>query len=194
MIHPVLVTPPAVRPVTIDEVKRNCRIDHSDEDDLLEMLIDVAVSHLDGYGRALGRALISQTWRHSVDEFCDVIRLPLGPMIAITSVQYYDGDDVLQTLASTVYGAFSDEIGPYIELLESQYWPATATRSDAVRITYTAGYGATADKVPAAIRWAILMMIVGLYENRGSVVIGQTVEELPAGVKNLLSPFMEMTV
>ena len=42
----------------------------------------------------------------------------------------------------------------------AQSWPAVqAGRADAVRITFTAGYGAEAASVPAPLRAAVLLMV-----------------------------------
>jgi len=62
---PVRVTAPADRPVTLAEVKNHCRIDHSDDDTLVQSYIDAAVAHVEGWSGVLGRCLVTQTWRQT---------------------------------------------------------------------------------------------------------------------------------
>jgi len=189
MLKPVRTVAPTVSPVTLAEAKAHCRIDTADDDVLVQALIDTAVSHVDGYSGTLGRALLSQTWRQDFDGFYSKMRLPVGNVLSITSVTYYDADNAVQTLASTYYTALTDGIGPYVAEKPDQSWPSSYTRPDAVSITWTAGYGTTAASVPAAIRHALLLMIGQWYENREASVIGVSVADLPLAVEALLSPF-----
>jgi hypothetical protein len=64
---PVLVTPPTSSPVTLAEAKLHCRVDHADEDTLIDALIAAAVGYLDGWRGVLGRAIMPQTWSVAVD-------------------------------------------------------------------------------------------------------------------------------
>ena len=61
-------------------------------------------------------------------------------------------------------------------------WPETLDAANVVRVVYVAG----AATPPATVKAAMLLTIGHLYENRESVVIGQTAIELPLGVKALL--------
>lgn len=188
MLAPVRTVAPTLTPISLEEARAQCKIDSNDEDELLSALIDAATSHLDGYSGTLGRALITQTWRQDFDCFEDVLRLRVGDLVAVSSVSYYDTSNVSQTLATTVYTAFSDEAGPFVTLKPDQTWPGSYVREDAVRVTWTAGYGSAATSVPAAIRQAMLLMISHWYDNRGVAVMG-SVADLPFAVDALLSPF-----
>lgn len=183
MLAPVRTVAPAEGLLTLDDVKAQCRIDSSDEDALVQGLIDAVTARLDGYSGILGRALIEQTWRQDFDGFDDALRLPLGDLMAVSSVTYYDGSNVSQTLATTIYTAFSDEIGPYVALKPDQSWPVTYSRADAVRVTWTAGFGAAATDVPQAIRHAALLMISQWYDNRSAD------HAMPVAADALLAPY-----
>lgn len=128
MLKPVLVTAPSVKPIGLDEVKKNCNIDHGDDDALIEGLIDAAVSLLDGHAGELGQAMINQSWSVSMRQFCASIRLPVGPLVSVTSVQYYNSSDVLTLASASLYGAFTDGLGAYISLKANQTWPSVADR------------------------------------------------------------------
>lgn len=187
MLAPVRTAAPAAL-ITTAEAKAQCRIDSSDEDTLIDALISAAISHLDGYSGVLGRALVTQTWQQDFSGFCDKMRLPVGDLIAVTSVTYYDTSNAQQTLASSVYTSFADGLGPYLTLKPDQSWPSIYTRSDAVRVTWTAGYGAAAS-VPAAIKQAALLLVSHWYDNRSGVAVGETPTEMPLAVNSLLTPF-----
>ena len=187
-LKPVLVTPASAALVTLAEAKAHLRVDHSDEDTYIQALINAAVSYFDGYAGRLGRAILEQAWRVDFPAFSDEMRLPLGDVIAISSVSYYDLNNAQQTLASSVYQVAVDGIGPYVGLKPAQVWPKTYARADAVRVTWTAGYGATSANVPPAIKHAALLLIGNWYDNRSTVTADMD-SELPFAVNALLAPF-----
>lgn len=190
MIEPALVTAPAETPVTLAEVKVSRRRDDSDEDALLTSFIAAATAHLDGWSGILGRALVSQIWRQDLPGFpaSGRILLPLGALISITSVSYYDGLNASQTLAAASYSAHQTARGPELGLVSGAAWPATYDRPDAVRVTWVCGYGAAAD-VPTAIKQAILLMIGHWDEHREEVIVGTISSQLPRAVEALLRPY-----
>lgn len=188
-LKPVLVTAASAALLTLAEAKAHLRVDHSDEDAYIQTLITAAVSYFDGYSGRLGRCILEQTWRVDFDAFSDEMRLPIGDLIAVSSMTYYDANNAQQTLASTVYQALSDGLGTYISLKPGQVWPAAYARQDAVRVTWTAGFGATAATVPPAIKHAALLLIGHWYENRATVNVGNINSELPFTVEALLAPF-----
>jgi uncharacterized phiE125 gp8 family phage protein len=58
-----------------------------------------------------------------------------------------------------------------------------------VKVTWVAGYGATADAVPPSIRSALLMLVAHLYDNRSAANAGNITSELPFTVAALLAPY-----
>lgn len=184
-----LLTAPSIMPVTLAEAKAHCRIDHSDNDSMITSLIDAAVSYLDGYTGILGRCLIEQTWELYYDTFpCGDLRIPLGKLISITSVEYVDPTTLLYvTWASANYEVDTYSLDGWVIPVDG--WPTPADTSNAIRVTFKAGYGDEAGDVPAAIRQAILMMIGHWYENRETVIVGETAAQLPLAAEALLAPF-----
>jgi uncharacterized phiE125 gp8 family phage protein len=191
MLRPVRTVPPAETPVSLDEAKLHCRVDHNAEDALITGLIAAAATHLDGWTGILGRALVNQTWRQTLPGFPSgaVIGLALAPVQSITSITYHDGANVEQTLAPAVYALLDDQLGPFVTLQVGQSWPATFAREDAVTVTYVAGYGPTRTDLPEAIRHAMLLLIGHWYEHREAVVNGASKAQLPLAVQALLGPF-----
>jgi hypothetical protein len=59
---PYLVTPPAVLPVALSDMKLHLRVSHNDDDADIEQKQKGAVAMLDGYGGILCRCIMPQTW------------------------------------------------------------------------------------------------------------------------------------
>lgn len=167
-----VVTPPTEEPVSLAEAKAHLRVDGSDEDALIASLISAARSMCEDLA---GRAFVTQTLCAYPDGFPDcggAIKVPRPMLQSITSVEYYDVDGALQTLATTVYEADAIAEPGEVVLLPGQTWPdVQAERRNAVRITYVAGYG-NAAAVDARAKQAMLMLIAHWYENREATITG----------------------
>lgn len=186
-----LMTPPAVELLTLEEVKRHCRVEllEPDEDVMLEGLIDSVTSWLDGYSGVLGRALIDQTWTFAASCWptCG-FRFPLAPVSAVV-VKYQDEDDAEQTLDAANYTLLEDGLSPYIHWTSGATLPNVYDRHDPITVEYVAGYGASADDVPSAIKQAAKMLIAHWFENREASISGTIISEVPLGPRTLLTPF-----
>lgn len=160
-----LVTAPAATLISVDEAKAHLHISHTDEDTYLAALVAAVDNALDGPNGYLRRAVVEQDWRLKLPEFrSSRIYLPLPPLIDLTSVRYYDLDNVEQTLPSSVYTLVTPAgAAAFLELNATQLWPSTYQRRDAITIEFTAGYEA----VPPAIKHAALIMLGELYAARG---------------------------
>jgi uncharacterized phiE125 gp8 family phage protein len=188
MLKPVRTVAPSAELISLDEAKLHLHVDHSDDDTLIGSLVAAATKHLDGYQGILQRALVTQTWKVETDNFADPLRLPVGDLLSLTSVKYYDGLNVQQTLSASVYGVYSDAIGPFISLKANQVWPVVYDRRDAIEIIWTAGFGATANQVPQPIRQAVLLMVGHWYAHR-EAVSEAALAEVPLSAKHLIEPF-----
>lgn len=162
-LKPVRTAAPAAQPVSVEEVWAQPSVGSAADSDLVEALIEAATAELDGWSGQLGRCLVTQSWRFDFAGFpCDSrLRLPLGDLQSL-AVTYVDTAGATQTLSSALYRTVTDALGPCVELLSGESWPATATRSDAVRVAAVLGYG-DAEDVPAPIRRAILLRVGQLY-------------------------------
>lgn len=190
----ILITPPSVPLLTLDEAKSHLRVDHDDENSQIEAMAAAVASQLDpALGGWLGRALRPQTWRLDLDGFpCSEIVLPYPPLVSVTEFSYTDTDGATQTLAAgTGYrvvnaGELANAVlaPPY-----NGSWPSARTDYASVRITYTAGYAATpTDLLPAAIRAWSLLKLGTLYQHRETVTPSQ-VAMLPDTIDGLIWPF-----
>lgn len=154
-----VTTKPGNEPLTKDEVKIHLGLVGVETYDArLDQLIAAARQKFE---RFTNRRLITQTLAIYLDNWPKGKSLifPVAPISAIGGVQYYDANDVLQTLSSANYVTdFVSEPGRLV-LIDGEVWPDLKTgRPNRIYINATAGYGDATD-VPEDIVTAMLMMI-----------------------------------
>lgn len=179
-----VTTAPTDEPVTLDEAKAQLRVelDMNVENDLIRRLITGARQWAETY---MQRPIVTQTITAKFPAFAARMPLPFsGNIQSVSSVQYQDGDDATQTLATSVYGVDDYTEPAAIYLRHEQDWPETFADPNAVSVVYVAGYAV--DDVPSDIKSAILLMIGHLFENREDSIVGTNAMELPMGAKALL--------
>lgn len=179
-----LVEAPDVLPVTLEEMKGHIRVTTDAEDDLIESFIRTATQKFDGPDGLLGRALITQTWRLTVDRFDTKIKLPLSPLQSVASVKYLDGNGVLQTTTGfTLFGKDTD--APYLSAAFGVSWPSPRSVGEAVQIDFVAGYGDASEDVPEPLREAIRLWAGHLYDNREAVITASGfMREIELGIED----------
>lgn len=177
--------------------KAQCNVTHSADDSLLSGtsaepgLIERATRWCEDYTQ---RAFITQTWRLTMDGFLDpryvhdrVIYVPRPPLIAVSSLTYFDTANTSQTLTENTHFLVDADHDPgRIGEYPDQTWPATEVRVKAVTVTHTAGYGA-ATSVPEDIRHAILMLVAHWYRNREAA--GSIAKEIEFALTSILAPY-----
>jgi uncharacterized phiE125 gp8 family phage protein len=195
MIDWRVVTEPAEEPVTLAEAKAHCRVLHSAEDDLLTALIVAARQYVEQF---TWRALVTQvreltldSWPYAWRDGADTVRLPGGRVAAVGSVTYTASDGSEVVLGSGSYVAALTREPALVYPAWGVTWPTLRDSRGAVRVRYTAGYGAAED-VPQAIKQAMLLLVGHWYANRESVAVGTIATELPQAVSALLSPYRLM--
>lgn len=164
-----LITPPAIEPVSLAEVKAHLRLDTAADDALLQSLIVTARSVAESW---LGRALIAQGWREVRDEAPrrPYLTLSKSPLLSVSAVRVYDGSDVATLLDSGVYFVDTASQPGRLMLRSSGPWPEVGRSAAGLEVDYLAGYGATAADVPAPIRQGMLAHIAYLYTQRGDML------------------------
>lgn len=189
MFKPQLVTAPAAPLLSTAEAKAHCRVDHDDENSLIDDIVSDVTSYLDGWGGVMGRCLIRQTWRQDYAGWSGVLRIPFPDVSSITSVTYKDTSGVEQTVSSADYVMKQDQLSAYIRFKSTFTAPALELDNPSpVSVTYVAGYGADADAVPGAIKRAALLLVGHYYENREAVTVGVVSTDLVMAVDALIAP------
>jgi len=176
---------PAVEPLTLAEVKRHLRIDHTGDDVYLnDYLIPAAREYVEDETE---RQLITATWAIKLPEFPaggEPLRLPKPKLLTVSTITYYTSD-VSTTWSSTAYSVLTTEHQGVVEESTLDSWPGTDIRRDAVTVTYTAGYGAAASSVPLKIKQAMLLLIGNWYEHREAADL-TVAKQIEFGVSALL--------
>ena len=191
-----LISAPAVEPVTLTEAKAQGIIETSAYDDLVTSKIAAARQWVENY---LGRALVAQTWRTRLDCFPGrIIRLNHSPLQSVTSINYLDTNGDSQLLSTDYYDVDTDSEPGRIALAYGYEWPDTQPSIQAVTIESVHGYDGTGDSpldltgIPQAIKDAILILVMELYENRNLTVLGLDKTVLDAA-ESLLFPYRVQT-
>jgi uncharacterized phiE125 gp8 family phage protein len=156
-------TAPTAEPVTKQELKDNLRLDNTEQDSLLDILISSARQAIEA---KIHRTLINTVYVQYYDKFPVLIELYRPPVSAVASVKYYDSDGNLQTVSASDYNVDYNSLPPRIVLAENATWPTVQTnKPSAVEIEYTAGYGADETAPPEALKQAVIMLASDIYEH-----------------------------
>lgn len=179
-----LVTAPAASPLTLAEAKAQMRVEHTDDDTIIQRLIDAAVAFVDVTG-ALGKAMITQTWAQWVGMVPGTVQLMLGPVQSVTAIKYYDTDGVLQTATLSDFDVFGTPTSTTVSPKSGKSWPVAQNRPYAIRIEYVIGYGDAASDVPQTVRHALMMLVAHWYENREGTQ-ERALSDVPYGFNELI--------
>lgn len=193
-----LKTAPALEPVSLDLLKSYLKVDGTDEDAVLSLLIKTARRSAEEYTK---RAFVTQTWLLTMDSFAthevdwlhrdpyfppsycaegsQEIRLSRQPIQSVSSIKTTDIANTQSTVDGSVYSL--DKSGGNILLNEGELWPFNLREYAAIEIEFVAGYGDNS-AVPGDIQQAILQYAAAMYENRKC-------SDIPDGVKTLLDPY-----
>jgi uncharacterized phiE125 gp8 family phage protein len=176
--------------VSVAEAKAQLRLDGGEEDALVETALRAAISVVQAHSlRWLAPAVLQQReagWR-------GCMALAAAPVRAVAEVGFLDVAEQAQTVDPARWFLERTPEGGMVRFRSAFSFPALAAgRSDAVRITFEAGYdaagaeGATAEyALPPQARLAVLMLTAQYFENREAMMRGVTVET-PFGVRMLL--------
>lgn len=187
------LTAPAGEPVTRQEMKDHARIDATDDatNALVDALITAARDQVENYTR---RSLVKRTLELRLDCFYEEIRLPRGPVVSVTKVEYVNSGGTLTTLPSADYQVDLYSVPARIVTAYGVTWPVTKLGElNAVIVTYVAGYDVGSpdndygENVPAAIKAALKLVFGDLWENREATLTQPTAKN--RAVEALLAPW-----
>lgn len=182
-----LITPPTIAALSLPKAASFLRVDSGHEP---TEIIDAASAARELFENYTGLSLTTTRWKQSGPYIpCDGLSLDRGPLLSVISVQYIDEANALQAIASTDY--YVPHGTKKIFLTEDVSHPETANRQDAIQVTFDAGFGATADDVPANIQQALKLLTQHFFDNRTPVAVGNIVNEIPLGLKHVMDSCRE---
>ncbi len=151
----ILKTPPLHEPLTGDEVKAYLKLSSDDEDSFLPFLITAARAHVES---VTGRSLLKQIWTMEIKPPYPPssplvrlkgpeleIRLPKPPLIEVLTVEAGNKSIPFTTSENSLK-------------LSNNLWDQDLT------ITYSAGYGDSAESLPPDLKFATLMATRFFYD------------------------------
>lgn len=182
-----LKTAPAEEPITAAEAKSHMKVDITDDDTYIGTLITAARRKIENH---TGARLVSQTWYWYLDEFPaeSVLKIPIGPVSALTSITYTSSAGVAATFAAASYQADFASVPARVALNSGYSWPNTSLREiNGVCLEFVAGFG-VASAVPAELKHAVKLLVAHWYENREPE---QPVDlnTIPHGIMRLLDDY-----
>ena len=184
-----LVTGPTKEPLTIQQAKDHLRLDHDEDDGLLQDMIKAARVWVENQTK---RAILTQTWDYTIDDNWPWkfggprITLPLNPVESVTSIKYVDvdGTSPQPTLAATQYTVAARTHGSYIVPAYNVDWPTVRGVPDAITVRFVAGESSC----PKPLERAIALLTTHLYENRELVDKGERLD-IPYTLEAMISPY-----
>jgi uncharacterized phiE125 gp8 family phage protein len=180
-----ILATPAAEPLTLAEAKRWLRVDHADDDALIQALIKGARERIEA---RTGRAILAQSWRVVLDRWPTDARvtLPVLPVIAVTAVRLLDEAGAATPLASAIY-ALEPGAEPPVLALKSP--PNPGRSRNGIEIDLVVGYGTVPADCPEPLRQALRLLVLAAYEARGPERAGAGRPEVIQEVDRLIAPY-----
>jgi uncharacterized phiE125 gp8 family phage protein len=188
----ILLSGPAIEPISLAEAKEFLRVEHAADDDVIAALIAGARVHVEAQTR---RALITQSWRLVRDRWPDdgrIAVLPV-PLRALAAARVYKLDGTTQALDTA--GFVADlAAAPAVLAFASGAMPAPGRALAGIELDIEVGYGDTAAEVPEDLRQAIRVLVAHWCENRGVIAAEGGAALLPQSAAALIAPYRVLSL
>lgn len=158
---------PAGLPIALTLIEDSLNLPTGTDSDLLNLYIEAATDDLE---RDIDMALVSQTWKFTLDKFPSdyndyTIFIPKGTTISVSSFTYQDTDDVQQTLVDGTDYEIS-QVGTEARIIPIDSWADTYPDKDSVVVLdVVLGLGADDTEMPKWVQQAIILKVKGLYDD-----------------------------
>ncbi len=185
----ILLTAPAVEPVSLGEAKAFLRVEHSDDDDVIAALVSASRIHVETQTR---RALVTQHWRLSLDAWPEDGRVPVvpGPLQELNAARVFDVNGAAHTVDVQ---NFVPDVSASVLAFAPWAMPMPGRLAAGIELDVAVGYGDAAADVPEPLRQAVRLLTAHWYENRGLAALG-TVTVLPTTVAALIAPYRMLSL
>ena len=180
MRYSVTTTAPDYYPVTVAQCKDALEITDTAHDDKIDIMLQAATDEAESY---TGAFFAQRTATLYYDDVVAWYRLPVYPIRSIDSVSNYVNDSYT---AFTDYQSDLDDSPPLVRFLS---YPSVDDNIKVIRFVLSVGYAsddspATADKIPDAIKQAIIFHVYQSFLTRGEMS-----EDARTTFRNMLHPY-----
>ena len=160
---PLLLSGPAVEPLSLAEAKSWLKLDSADEDQLVQSLITAARLAVEA---RTNRLLITQQWRLMMDAWPaePSLSMPLAPVRSIVRLTTLDANGVGADVPPTLYGL--DGNLDHARLVLGSPLPSPGQPVSGIWLDVTGGYG-DASAIPEPLRLAMRQLIALWFGDRG---------------------------
>jgi|SRR6185437_140286 len=184
-VSSILITPPAIEPLTVAEAKAYLRVETADDDTVIAALIAAARLHVEAQTQT---ALITQGRRLVLDCWPERGRITVrpGPLQALTAARVFDFDGHVR--AVDTQGFAPDAASSMLAFMP---WtvPLPTRIAAGIELDVTVGFGDAASDVPEPLRQAMRMFVAHWYDNRGLIAAGTRTVALPSAAATLIAPY-----
>jgi uncharacterized phiE125 gp8 family phage protein len=180
----MLIVPPIVEPISLQQAKDHLRETVSSQDSIISGYITAARIAAEDFMR---RALVKQTHQLKLDAFRWTLELPVSPLRSVSSIQYVDWQGATQIVPAADYRVDAYSEPPRITPIFGGIWPVTQAVINAVTVNHVAGHALpfTANAGTDALTCA-----GHGYANGDAVPVWTTSGILPAGLAALTSYYV----
>lgn len=177
MSYVTVITEPTLEPITLADAKQQCNIDvdHDGQNTLIESFIVAARDYVEW---RTGITVHEKTLQLHLDRWpCGAIELPgATPLIAVTSVTYYDSDNTPTVWSSSNYATSvgsNRKIGRIAPNYGVSYPSFTPYALDPIRIRYRAGIAIASPATEAedVAKQSVRELVAGMFANRESEIV-----------------------
>lgn len=162
--------------ISLDEAKNYLRVDSADDNALITAFIEAAEDQVEKF---TSRTLLTQSFELIYDEVGDSIEIVKSPLQEVTKIETIDDAGVKTEVDDGTYIVDISGQRGRIMLKSGCVWPTHRGFASFI-VTVKAGYGETADDVPAALRTAVFIALAVIYEGRGVIDEGKIVTSIAA--------------
>jgi len=182
--------------ISLAHVKTWLRVTNDLEDSIISSLISAAIGQISDY---VGYSIVEASVKYGFDSLIgsealpnpifgyaipqgNYLRIP-SKVNSITSVKYIDSANVEQPI-DYIQNEFTD----YVLTLVINSAPSSLTLGNTKYVVQVVE-GYDVESFPDQIRTAVCLLVAQYYDNRQSIIVGTTAQEMPLGVSYLLDPF-----
>lgn len=149
-------------PVSLSDVTNWIRYTGTLQNSVITSLITAAIAEVENW---TNKTVVEKDYQLTQQQFTSIINFPVSTVQSITSIQYLDSEDNLQTVASSVYGLDNiSEINQVFQKNTGTGFPFSNGEPNSVQINFTSSFNG--DVVPEDTKTAIKIIVAHMYEER----------------------------